>query len=159
MLNVMLGMNATTAPLRAEHWIVACGIGLYVVGITWFARTEARRSSRIHLVCAMAVMMSGVGLLAWFPSVSQNIILPLQVQPGRWHLLIGLLGAMIAWRCLWAVLDPQPFRVQMAVRQSILSLVILDAAVCYAVCGVFCAVMIVLLLVPAFWFGLWIEST
>ena len=159
MLNVMLGMNAAAAPLRLEHWLVAGGIGVYVVGVTWFARTEAKRSSRWHLFFALAVMMSGVAMLAWFPHVSQNIIRPLQQQPQRWHLLIGLLGAMIAWRCLWAVMDPQPFRVQMAVRQSILSLVILDAAACYAVCGVFSAVMILLLLLPAFWFGLWIDST
>ena len=43
MLNVMLGMSAADAPLRAEHWLVAGGIGVYVAGVTWFARNESRR--------------------------------------------------------------------------------------------------------------------
>jgi 4-hydroxybenzoate polyprenyltransferase len=159
MLNVMLGMNAATLPLRPEHWLVAGGIGVYIIGITWFARTEAVRSNRLHLFSAVVVMMLGVAMLAWFPHVARDIIRPLQQQPQRWHLLIGLLGAMIAWRCLWAVVDPRPVRVQMAVKQGIFSLVILDAAVCYAVCGVSSAVMILLLLAPALWFGRWIEST
>ena len=50
MLNVLLGMSAVDAPLGAEHWLVAGGIGVYVAGVTWFARTEAEQSSRLQLV-------------------------------------------------------------------------------------------------------------
>ena len=43
MLNVLLGMSALDAPLHAEHWLVAGGIGVYVAGVTWFARREVGR--------------------------------------------------------------------------------------------------------------------
>ena len=46
MLNVLLGMSAVDAPLHAEHWLVAGAIGVYVAGITLFARKESERSSR-----------------------------------------------------------------------------------------------------------------
>jgi 4-hydroxybenzoate polyprenyltransferase len=157
MLNVMLGMNTTGLPLRPEHWLVAGGVGVYIVGVTWFARTEAERSNRWHLFGALAVMMFGVAMLGWFPH-GMRFVGP-QYQPQRWNLLISLLGIMIAWRCLWAVIDPSPFRVRMAVTQSILSLVILDAAVCFAVSGVAWALMILLLLAPALLFSRWIEAT
>jgi hypothetical protein len=83
----------------------------------------------------------------------------LHQQPQRWYLLIGLLAMPIAWRCVWALLEPTPARVRMAVTQCIFSVVILDAAVCYAVRDFLCAVMILLLLAPATFLGWWIEST
>ncbi len=70
-----------------------------------------------------------------------------------------ILGMLIGWRCLRAVIAPSPAQVQAAVAQSILSLIILDAAACYAVRDVFWSVMILLLLLPAMFFGKWIELT
>jgi len=160
MLNVMLGMSVLDAPLQAEHWLVAGAIGVYVAGVTWFARTEAQRSSRLHLSLATSVMMLGVAMLGWFPSWSPEIVIPLlQQQPQRWQLLMVLLGLLIGYRCLWAVLDPISARVRLAVAHSILSLVILDAAACYAIRDVFPAALILLLLLPAMFLGRWIEST
>ncbi len=159
MLNVLLGMSVATLPWHAEHWLVAGGIGIYVVGVTWFARTEARLSSRWHLGLATAVMMLGIGLLAWFPSYADNLVPGIRRQPDRWHLLMAILGGLIGWRCVRAVIEPVPARVQIAVKQCILSLVILDAAVCCVVRGTFWAVMILLLLVPTVFLGRWIRST
>jgi len=45
------------------------------------------------------------------------------------------------------------------VRQSIFSLVILDAVACFAVRGTTAAIVVVLLLVPALILGQWLEST
>jgi hypothetical protein len=70
-----------------------------------------------------------------------------------------LLGLLIGYRCLWAVIDPIPARVRLAVAHSILSLVILDAAACYAIRDVFPAALILLLLLPAMFLGRWIETT
>jgi 4-hydroxybenzoate polyprenyltransferase len=159
MLNVLLGMSVAAAAWQSPHWLVAGGIGTYIVGVTWFARGEAGQSSRLQLGLATAVMMAGIALLARLPAHADNLVLLLQRQPERWTLLMMLLGMLIGWRCFRAVLDPIPARVQMAVTHCILSLVILDAAACYAVRGTFWAVMVLLLLAPAMLLGQWIRST
>ena len=156
MLNVLLGISVVAAPWQTEHWLVAGGIGVYVAGITWLARTESRASSRVQLALALAVMMAGIALLAWFPNVAGRFGPELL---RRYHILMTLLGLLIGWRCFRAVLDPIPARVQMAVKHAILSLVVLDAAICYVARGTTEAVLILLLLVPAMLLGKWIHST
>jgi hypothetical protein len=154
-LNVLLGFSALDVPLRAEHWLVAGGIGIYVTGVTWFARREASESSRPQLAMSTAVMALGIAMLAWLPSWSDRV----QVLPQNWLLLVGVLGMLIVWRCLWAVIEPIPARVRTAVAQCVLSIVMLDAVACYAVRGVAWAAMILLLLLPAMFLGRWIETT
>jgi len=159
MLNVLLGMSVAAMAWEGSHWLVAASIGLYIVGVTWFARTEADRSRRVSLVLATLVMLAGLALLAWLPAWTDRLIPALRQQPDRWQLLILLLGLLIGWRCLMAVFDPRPPLVQRAVKQGILSLVVLDAAVVFAVQGSFAAVLVLLLLVPAVLAGMWIQST
>jgi len=159
MLNVMLGMSAVDAPLHAEHWLVAGAIGVYVAGITWFARKESERSSRLQLAAATLVMMLGIAMLGWLPHWSDRLVPLLQLQPQRWYILTGASGLLIGWRCLRAIITPIPARVRMAVAHSVLSLIMLDAVACYATRGVLCATMILLLLVPAVFLGRWIETT
>ena len=159
MLNVLLGMSVTIAPLQAEHWLVAGGIGIYITGVTIFARTESRRSSRPQLAVGTVVMLLGIVLLAKFPDYSDRVVALLRQQPQRWTLLMTILGMLIGWRCVRAVFNPHPAQVKAAVTHCILSLVLLDATVCYAIRGMFPAVMILLLLVPAMISGRWIEST
>lgn len=160
MLNVLLGMSVAATAWQAQHWLVAGAIGTYIVGVTWFARTEAGRSSRLQLGAATGVIVLGIALLDRLPAyASDNLVPLLQREPHRWHLLMSLLGMFIGWRCFRAVIDPMPARVQMAVKHCILSLVILDAAACYAVRGTAPAVAILLLLVPAMFLGRWIYST
>ncbi len=156
MLNVLLGMSVTAAPWHAAHWMVAGGIGIYIAGVTWLARTESRESSRLHLGLATGVMMAGIALLACYGGQGREVGTQLL---GRFQLLMAILGALIAWRCFRAVMEPIPLRVQMAVKQGILSLVVLDAAVCYVARGTVEAVMILLLLAPAIALGRWIHST
>lgn len=144
MLNVLLGMSVMTAPLAAEHWLVAGSIGVYIVGVTWFARTEAKQSQRTPLVLATLVMALGIAMLAWLPAWSNRMI----PEPGRWHLLVGALGALIVWRCFRAAVDATPTTVQMAVAHCLLSLVMLDAVACYSVRGIPWACAIMVLLVP-----------
>lgn len=164
-LNVLLGMSAATFALETMHLVVAAGVGIYIVGVTWFARTEAHVSGRPHLAGGTLVMGAGLALLASIPRWS-SATLPLVSQPlaaeaqgERWYLLWALLAALIGWRCLWAVMEPVPLRVQAAVKQAILSLIVLDAAACFAVRGQFWAVMILLLLLPTMALGRWIYST
>ena len=150
-LNVLLGMSVLTTAWQPQHGLVAGAIGVYIAGITWFARTEAGRSRRPALFGAMVVMLAGIGLLALLPLVmpARELIRLLQLQPQRWYMFLGALGVLIGWRFARAVAEPSSIRVQAAVQHGILSLVFLDAAACYAVRGMGPAVAILLLLIPA----------
>lgn len=165
LLNVLLGMSAGADPLAAMHWIVACGIGVYIAGVTWFARTEATESHRGQLAMALVVMVGGIALLAWYPQWSDNS-LPEFAQPvyalrtgNRWYWFWGLMAVLIGWRGLRAVIDPLPVYVQGAVKQCLVSLIVLDAAVCIGVRGPFYGAAIVALVLPTMFLGRWIYST
>ena len=159
LFNVLLGMCALGVRLSPDCWLVAGGLGLYVAGLTWFARTESDRSHRLPLSLATLVMALGIAMLACFPNWSDRAIPGVQRDMENWYLLTGILGALIIWRCVWAIIEPVPRRVQTAVTQGVLSIIMLDAVACYAVRGMLCAVMILLLLLPTMFLGRWIEMT
>ena len=71
-LNVLLGMSVLGEPWRSEHWGVAAGVGVYIAGVTWFARDDARRSDRRQLAAAALVMLAGVGLVGAMPWLSRT---------------------------------------------------------------------------------------
>jgi 4-hydroxybenzoate polyprenyltransferase len=155
-LNVLLGMSVL-GRFAPEHYLIAGGIAVYVAGLTWMARSEARRSQRLQIVAATAVMMAGIALLAWLPSWAANLLE--QFDPQRWYIIIGLFGAWIACRCLYAAMQPVAGRVQGAVAHGIMSLVIFDAAVCWTARGPVYAAAIAALLLPAVFFGQYFRST
>ncbi len=160
-LNVLLGMSLSPSPWQTWHYIIAAGIGLYIVGVSWFARTEAQASNRLALGLASLVGAAGVTLLVLFPRFAPPELLTVSVQqdPRRWNMLWGLLGLLIAWRCVWAIADPQPVLVQRAVRHCIFSLIMLDAVVTFAVAGFAPAILLMLLLLPTMFLGQFIYST
>ncbi len=165
MLNVLLGMSAAFDGWRAIHYIVAAGMGVYIAGVTWFARTEAGESHRGMLAAALAVILSGVGLLAAFPRWAAPD-LPQVSWPSyalragdRWHLFWGMMAVLIGWRALRAIIDPLPVNVQGAVKHCLISLILLDAAVCLGVRGPLYGMAIVLLVLPTMALGRWSYST
>jgi 4-hydroxybenzoate polyprenyltransferase len=160
-LNVLLGMSLSPAPWAAWNFLVAGGIGVYIVGVTWFARTEASASNRLALLLATVVGAAGVLMLACFPRVTgaEELTAAVREDMQRWNMLWGLLGTLIAWRCIWAIIDPRPLLVQRAVRQCIFSLIVLDAVVTFAVAGFMPAMLIMLLLLPTMFLGRFIHST
>ncbi|MGE0536926.1 MAG: UbiA family prenyltransferase [Pirellulales bacterium] len=161
--NVLLGMSLAAGSFHRVHYAVAAGIGIYIVGVTWFARREAIVGRRLELALALIVMLCGLALLGWFPSLVDDqlpeVSQPVFTTPGRWRLLMALLGSVIAWRVIGAVVDPQPALVQMAVRQCIISLVILDASACFVVRGLPAATIILVLLAPLLMLQQWFSST
>jgi 4-hydroxybenzoate polyprenyltransferase len=158
-LNVLLGMSVADGPWQPVHYVVAAGVGLYIAGVTLFARTEARRSNRLWLAAGVAVLLSGIGLLASLPVWVTGREWPEIQVPPRWYVFWGLLVLLIAGRCVRAVVDPRPQWVQAAVRNCIFSLIILDAAACVAVQDAFWGVVILALLIPTMTLGRWIYST
>ena len=75
----------------------------------------------------------------------------------RWLML--LVGGVVAIRCLRAIADPRPAKVQIAIKIAILSLIWLDAAIVLRVSGFNEAVCIALLLIPALLVGRAVYST
>lgn len=163
-LNVLLGMSAATA-WHPMYWIVAAGIGTFIAGVTWFARTEAIESQRGQLALATVVLLAGLAILAWYPSWRTPDLTELSwphyaLQMGQqWYLFWGVLAVLLGWRAARAIVDPSPLNVQRAVRNCIMSLIVLDAAVCVGVRGPYYGATIVLLIFPAMLLGRWVYST
>lgn len=159
-LNVMLGINAAAAPLDAGFWLAAGAVGVYAAGVTWFARRESQPGNPLHLASATGVMALGIAMLAWLPRISDRTLPALRESIRRWDLLVAILGALIVWRCLRAVLEPTSAKVRMAVAQCVLSIIMLDAVACYAFRSeYYWAVLIALLMLPATLLGRFIEVT
>ncbi|MCA9220457.1 MAG: UbiA family prenyltransferase [Planctomycetales bacterium] len=166
-LNVLLGMSLGGATLGGvsllgygpHHLAAAGGIGVYIVGVTWFARNEAAESSRATLLASVAVMLAGIGLLAsfcwWWPEPRAFYL----DRDGAWLLLIGLFTLPILRRTLTAVFSPTPANVQAAVKHCIFSLIFLDAAAALQASQPIFAVIIILLLLPTMTLGRWVYST
>ncbi len=165
-LNVLLGMSLSPAPWNSLNYLVAGGVGLYIVGVTWFARGEADpESRRWQLGFAMLVMYAGMALLALVPrflpqEIEPKDLAPLLVaEPQRWLWFWLLLAMLVGWRCLRAIVRPYPEFVQEAVKQSIMSLILLDAVVCVAVRDASWSLMILALMIPMTLLGRWSYST
>ena len=166
--NVLLGMSlgavavngpSVVAGFATSHLMVAGGIGLYISGVTWFARTEAKTSNRGLLIWGTVLMAAGIGMLALFPIVQETGIAYRLDHEFVWPLVLFVLTFTILRRCLLAIVNPQPKRVQAAVKQCIFSLIVLDAAVCLFVADWFLAVGILALLAPMLLLGKWVYST
>jgi len=154
-LNVLLGLTLVdvasfTWPLRLH---LAGTIGLYIVGVTWFARTEEKRSNPKVLRLAAAVMLAAA-LLALF--------VPARLPPGTATPLFPyLLVVFVFWVGFPAVVamrQPFPGNVQAAVKRSIFGLVALDAILASAFIGE-AGLLILLLLIPAILLGKLVYST
>ncbi len=131
-LNVMLGASDVVSPAWSAaastpaFWC-AVGLGIYIVGVTWFARTEAKESSRFQLTGALLTSMAGIGLLAglarYHPDKAQNLFSVLT--------LLGLIAANVSLRAASAIAEPIPSKVQPMIKLMLLSYVMLCAAMVY----------------------------
>ncbi len=153
-LNIYLGLFGNLdglSPLASFH--LASTTGLYIVGVTWFARTEEGRSNKQNLILAAIVMLVALGLAITLPSHR-----PLGTTPFYFPYLIVAFGVFIAVKLLAAIRSPGPKEVQGAVKRCILGLILLDAILASAFVG-WPGLLIVFLLLPARWLGQWVYST
>ena len=163
-LNVLLGMSyvdsqqAMFCGFEKHHLLIAGGIGVFVAGLTWFARTEARTSNRWLLSFGVAVMALGFVCLSSFPTD----LAPsgrLQLKPDSVDLLFGVLAILILYRAVAAIFDPRPARVQVGVVHCLRSLIFLDACVVAIVSHSSMAVLTIALLLPMLIISKWIRTT
>jgi len=160
MLNVMLGASAAGGLfLWARPQLpVAIGLGVYVAGLTWFGRTEARTSQRSQLLLAALLVNAGIVWLAYLPFV--YLTGPKQVDNLQVVLALAVIGLIINRRLLFAILTPDAAHVQVAVKTMLLSLVILDGTLVYCKTGEpLLAAAVVALLVPSLLLSRWLYVT
>jgi 4-hydroxybenzoate polyprenyltransferase len=170
-LNVLLGMSLApqdglTTSMASEFvrwhstaaWMIALGIGVYIVGVTWFARTEARTSSRPQLIGGTIVLLAGMALVATVPYWSHHNP-PLRLTAYGWYLLWTALALITARRCILAIYDPTPDRVQTAVRHCVQSIIVLDAAVCVGYASPMWGFVVLSLLLPTILLAGWLKAT
>ncbi len=150
-LNWLLGMTAAGGPNEAAEWLPVAGMGIYVVGITLFARYEATLSSRRWLVMSTAVMVCGLAIAAgytvWLVGQGGSLWLA-RAGLDNWLLLWGVLTASVVYRCVMGIISRQPVLVQRAVGNAIMSIITLDAALVLAPCGESWAIVSFMLLIP-----------
>jgi 4-hydroxybenzoate polyprenyltransferase len=167
-LNVLLGMSLASLAAEAAGpnvgwwsaamWLISGGIGIYVIGVTLFARTDAQVSPRRQLVGGFLVLLCGMGLLAATPVLASGG-LPLMVNKSGWFLLWILLAAITARRCLAGIIDPSSRNVQMAVRHCVQSIIVLDAAVSVGYAGPIWGFAVLALIFPTVALTAWLRST
>ena len=116
MLNVLLGMSASTA--RCGRALAGGRRHRRLRGRRHVVRPQAKRrkAAARSLVAATLVMMLGMAMLAWLPRWSDRI----HSAAGMGSRSAGIcspaaLGLLIVWRCFRAVIEPLPGRVRMAV--------------------------------------------
>jgi 4-hydroxybenzoate polyprenyltransferase len=167
-LNVLLGLSVAPAWVGAWGAYLALVVGIYIIGVTWFARTEARTSNQMALAAAAAVMLAALVLALALPALGRPDTGP-DALPPPGFLLVGLgyvlfpyllvaLGFLVGFPVCRAIDRPVPERVQAAVKRAIFGLVILDAVLATALAGTV-GLALVLLLVPALYLGRWVYST
>jgi 4-hydroxybenzoate polyprenyltransferase len=156
-LNVMLGASlagSAAAMFAAPQVLVAGCLGVYIAGLTWFARHEAIGDNKADLVGGTAVMNLGIVGLA---AVAYR-----EAGAGRLQ-VIGLLLfilAVINVRLFKAIRSGDPPDIGAGIRTALLSLVLIDASLVLALTGsVFGAVLTASLLLPASLIRRWIPLT
>ena len=162
-LNIILGASAQDRAFKVwggswqfpQLWI-ATGLGIYIAGVTWFARQEAAQSNRKHLLGAWVVVNAGLGvLMAW----------AIHTTAGRANqrgvlMTLGAVMLLINRLPLMAIRDPRPAQVQAAIRVMLLSIIMLDAMLVFIQTeNSAAAVVVAALLIPATLLGRWIFLT
>src|SRR4051812_8793732 len=145
-LNVLLGMSLFLIPWGSCELLIAGGIGIYIMGVTIFARTDARRSARGLLVTGFVTLVCGLLVLAFLPPLTDERP-PLEISVSGWYLLWVAVGLIIVRRCVLAILEPSAARVQAAVRHCVQSLIVLDAVLCAGYVGTFWGLVVLSFLV------------
>ena len=155
-LNVLLPCSASSAFPGGWMFHLAAIVGIYIVGVTLFARTEAVTSKRAVLWIAVGIMALTIPLALVLPLVWWG-------PSGRWEGVIYPF-ALLGWALALAVplrralTRPEPAWVQAAVKRCIFGLIVLDAVLALGVYGGG-GLLIVLLILPAIVLGRYVYST
>jgi 4-hydroxybenzoate polyprenyltransferase len=130
-LNVMLGASVqpdlVPSLFSQPQLAAATGLGIYIVGVTLFARTEATTSSSWHLRFAQLVINLGFAILIALVLMT-FIRSPKEVSVA----MLLVIAFSVNRRAGEAIHDPSPAKVQAGIKVMLLSLVFMDAALIFS---------------------------
>ena len=140
--------------LPTTAWAIAGAIGVYITGVTWFARfenPEETNCSWLNKSLALILIVSGVALLIpVFWTIPEPVRFQVfALQPDRWYLLVTVLALMIGTRALQALLVDTRAAIGSVVGYALLTLIVLDGCTISLILGPYAAVGILALLAPA----------
>ena len=157
----MLAVSPVESGVPRSLLVFSAGIGVYIIGVTVFARREEGESQPVGLSLGLILEVAGLALVAalpWLSSPEEGA--RWQLDPWRaYPILIGLVGLTVVNRGVLAINHPVPRKVQLAVKHAILTLILLGAAVAAVSAGPWYGGGIALLLLPAMLAGLRFRST
>lgn len=165
-LNVLLGASVQTdwvpSLLSQPQLAAAGGLGVFIAGVTLFAKTEAVTSNRWQLSFAQILMNVGFAIHVWLILSWPNRS-PVEVPLA----MLMVVAFTVNRRALAGVRDPSPAKVQGAIKVMLLSLVIIDSTLVFwflntpdgAGYGAAHALATAILVVPALFLGRMIPMT
>jgi 4-hydroxybenzoate polyprenyltransferase len=148
MLNFVLGASTLPISSAAFHPVLlaAVGLGIYILGVTWFSRSEAGRTSRAGLFSGLALVLCGLcsdGFLVFSHAAGVAMF-----RGSSMGLL--LLGLNLSMRAAGAMSTGSPRLIQQTVGLMLLSLIFRDTMLVFALTGnAQLALITMSLLIPA----------
>jgi 4-hydroxybenzoate polyprenyltransferase len=160
-LNVLLGLTVAAGGIPSWGFVLALVVGVYIVGVTWFARKEARLSRQLELAAAALVMLTALPLALFLPALGRQLARG-ETFGQIGHLLFPYMlvafGFWVGIPAAAAIHNPAPKYVQAGVKRAIIGLVVLDAVLATSLAGTV-GLLVLVLLLPAMWLGKWVYST
>ncbi len=156
-LNILLGLSVVGDFPPVWGLLLAAVVGLYIAGVTLFARTEARESNATDLTAAAAVIGGSLLLALAVPALAQARLADVTTSTLFPYLLVAF-GFYLGLAVVPAIRTPVPRRVQSAVKRALLGLVLLDALLASSLVGTL-GLLLALLLLPGLYLGRWVYST
>jgi len=156
-LNILLGLSVAGDFPPGWGVLLAAVVGIYVAGVTLFARTEATTSSASDLTTAAAVIAASLLLALTVPALAQARASEVSTSMLFPYLLVGF-GFYLGLAVVPAIRSPAPTRVQSAVKRALLGLVLLDALLASSLIGPL-GLLLAILIVPGIYLGRWVYST
>ncbi len=168
-LNLLLGA-CTFSPVDGSDgtWLgfapvigwLSAALGVYVAGITLFAKQEAEQKSNTVTLMAGA-LITIAGLLAMVFANTIFPFVPVEKQNPMLPMLLALVALPVLRRMLMAAIDRKPRSVQAAVGTALRSIIVFDATLCFLAAPNFSsyALWVVALLVPSLLLSRWTKVT
>jgi len=170
-LNVLLGASSGPDQImfvfqNPQLW-VGLSMGIYIIGVTFFARNEANKNARGPLIFATVVINIGLVMLAlWLTGVTTQLGI-FNVPGGLVKstpvlFLWGIIMLTINRKLFGAISEPTPGNIQPAIGTMLLAVIMLDAMLIYFKLGepgIPIAMGTVALLIPAVVMRRWIPMT
>jgi 4-hydroxybenzoate polyprenyltransferase len=139
-LNVLLGVSVSGGMAWPLGPHLALVVGLYIVGVTWFARNEAGTSDRLALAGAAGLMLAALVLALPLP-----VLRPEMTPSPLFPYLLVALGFFLGVPIARAIQSPNPARVQAGVKRALMGLILLDTVLATATAGSIGLVLLVLM--------------